>query len=107
EEGGITCINVIEAKSASGSCGRSADIQRNGDIEISSGFERPVRVGALMPNGVGSVTLIDRDGSTRNVKVANNVAEAYDSNIASVQFQLPNGSLRTERIPSGVLNPTP
>ncbi len=60
-----------------------------------------------MPNGVSSVTLTDNDGTTHQLKVANNVAEIHDGNVSSVRYTLPDGTTRTEKIPYHVLHPTP
>lgn len=104
EEAGMLCLTVIEAPLGGSSCGRSNELQNEAllDVNVSSGH---VRVGVLMPNGVNSVTLFDHDGTSRLVKITNNVAEVYDSNVASVQYKLPDGSTRTENIPPHVLNP--
>lgn len=104
EEAGMLCLTVIEAPSGGSSCGRSNELQNEAllDVNVSSGH---VRVGVLMPNGVNSMALFDHDGTSHVVKITNNVAEAYDSNVASVQYKLPDGSTRTENIPPHVLNP--
>jgi len=60
-----------------------------------------------MPNGVSSITLTDNDGTTHQLKVANNVAEIHDGNVSLVRYTLPDGTTRTEKIPYHVLHPTP
>jgi hypothetical protein len=106
EEAGITCLMVVEPTGSVSGCGKSATVQEVGMLLVSAG-PGPVRVGLLAPNGVTSMTLFDRGGSSQHIKVTNNVAETYDSNVESVQYELPNGSTRTEKIPYGVLHPTP
>ena len=49
----------------------------------------------VVPDGVGSVTLIDRDRSRRSVEVARNTYRApIDANIAEVRFTGPDGAER-------------
>jgi hypothetical protein len=107
EDAGMLCIWDIETTYGGYSCGRTTEIIKEGMITIRVEFGGQVTVGALMPNGVSSVTLTDNDGATHQLKVANNVAEIHDGNVASVRYTLPDGTTRTEKIPYHVLHPTP
>lgn len=66
-----------------------------------------VRIGLVLPNGVGRVTLTDQGGLSRSIAVTNNVAVAYDSNIEAVEYALQNGSVSKTRIPAEVTHPKP
>lgn len=106
ENAGTTCLMVVESTSEGGSCGRTDELLKEGMITVHVAFGGQVRVGVLMPNGVGNVTLTDRDGTSHQLKVANNVAEMYDAKVASVRYTLPGGSTRTERIPAAAVKPS-
>jgi len=63
-------------------------------------------VTALLPNGVTSVRFRDRDGSSSEVAVRNNVIEHEDANIASVSYTLPDGAMQTTNV-GAVVDRTP
>jgi hypothetical protein len=107
DEGGMLCIWDIETTYEGTDCGRTSEIIKEGMITIRVAFGGQVTVGALMPNGVSSVTLTDNNGASHQLKVANNVAEIHDANVASVRYTLPDGTTRTEKIPYHVLHPSP
>ena len=96
----------------SGDCGPASQLDARGSVAIGRVFDRtkgtlsPTTVTVLVPNGVKTVTLTDRDGVSYEANVTNNVVVVEDENLApppatAVSYQLPNGA--TEAVPM----PTP
>ena len=56
------------------------------------------KITALVPNGVTSVNVIDRDGSSHTVAVANNVAMDEDANASVVNYSTPDHRTHTTEI---------
>jgi hypothetical protein len=98
---------------AGGGCGPAAQVEEQGSVGIfqeGEGATAPsspatLGVSALVPNGVTSLTFTDRDGSSYQVAVTNNVVEHEDVNIASVSYTLPDGVTRTTNV-EAVVNHT-
>src|SRR4029077_9526036 len=62
------------------------------------GSASTLRVTAMVPNGVTSVKFTDRDGSSYEGPVANNVVEREDIGAASVSYSLPGGGNQTTNV---------
>lgn len=104
---GRDCLIHITTGAGGGSvCGRRSTVEEKGIVGIGGegegatapGSPATLRVTALLPNGVASVTFTDRDGSTHQVSVTNNVVEREDINIASIGYTMPNGERLTTNV---------
>jgi hypothetical protein len=98
------CLTIIEGLLEDNTCGRDFEVLQHGLVAIWTQAGN-VRVDILTPNGVRKVTLIDHDGAHRQIAVTNNVAEVYDSHVATVRYPLPHGGWQVERIPASELKP--
>lgn len=98
------CLTTIEGALEGKTCGRDFEVLQHGllAVTVETGG---VRVSVLTPNGVRKVTLVDRDGARHRIAVTNNVAETFDSHVATVRYALPHGGWQVERIPASVLKP--
>ncbi len=99
------CVIHLTAGAGGGSaCGPSSKVEEEGEVGIgggpstASGSLATVRVSALVPNGVSSLTLTDRGGSSYEIPVTNNVAEHDDVNVTSVSYTLPGGRIHTTNV---------
>lgn len=104
---GEDCVIHITPGAAGGSvCGRPTTVEEEGVVGV--GFEGKgatapgspptLRVTAMVPNGVTSVKVTDRDGSSYDVAVTNNVVMREDINAASVSYSLPGGGNQTTNV---------
>jgi hypothetical protein len=107
ERKGLICIRVLEGSVESAGCAHAEEIQNIGDLGVRGNGSGRVGIVLVLPNGVETVTLSDHGGGSRRIRVANNVAEAYDSQIESVAYRLANGALHTISIPAEFLHPKP
>lgn len=98
------CLTILEGALDGNTCGRAFEVPEHGLLALMVA-SRYVRVGILTPNGVRNVTLIDDDGARHRIAVRNNVAVAYDSHVATVQYLLPDGGWQVEKIPPSALKP--
>lgn len=98
------CVMDLTVGASGGSvCAPASQVEERGEVGISQegpGATAPnspatLRVTALVPNGVKSITVTDRDGSSYGVPVSNNVAEREDINIASVSYTSGGGTQTT------------
>jgi hypothetical protein len=96
------CLTIIEGVLEDNTCGRDYEVLQHGLVAIWTQAGN-VRVDILTPDGVRKVTLIDHDGAHHRVAVTNNVAEVYDSHVATVRYALPHGGWQVERIPASEL----
>jgi hypothetical protein len=94
------CVMHLTVGAGGGSiCAPYSQVEAQGEVGIGGegegatapGSPAIVRVTALVPNGVTNVRFTDRDGSSYEVRVTNNVVEREDINIASVSYTLPGG----------------
>jgi hypothetical protein len=101
------CVMNLHVGGAGGAvCGQGSKVEEQGTVGIfqeGEGATAPnspatLRVVALVPNGVESVVFTDRDGSSQDVDVTNNVVELEDINIASVSYTLPSGASHTTNV---------
>jgi hypothetical protein len=97
---GRDCVIELTVGAGGGSvCGQSTTVEEEGLVGVGVEGEgatapdspRTLRVSAMVPNGVTSVKFTDRDGSSYNVPVTNNVVEHEDLNVASVSVTVPGG----------------
>jgi hypothetical protein len=107
ERKGLICVRVLEGSTESAGCAHAQEIQDIGDLGVRGDGSGRVGIVLVLPNGVESVTLSDRGGGSRRIGVANNVAEAYDSQIESVAYRLADGELHRISIPAEFLHPRP
>jgi hypothetical protein len=107
ERKGLICIRVLEGSTESAGCAHAEEIENIGDLGVRGNGSGRIGIVLVLPNGVESVTLFDRGAGSRRIGVANNVAEAYDSQIESVAYRLANGALHTISIPAEFLHPKP
>jgi hypothetical protein len=95
-------------------CAPSATAERRGMVQVSReargatapGSPATVRVSTLVPDGVTSITVTDRDGSSHETRVSNNVAVREDIRAASVSYTLPGGSVRKTNV-AAIVDRTP
>lgn len=108
---GEDCVMNLHVHGAGGAvCGEAAKVEAVGTVgvfEEGEGATAPnspatLRVAALVPNGVNSVTFTDRSGTSYAVAVTNNVVESEDINISSVSYKLPNGETHATDVASVV-----
>jgi hypothetical protein len=107
ERKGLICIRVLEGRTESAGCAHAEQIEEVGDLGVRGNGSGRVGIVLVLPNGVEGVTLSDHGGRSRRIRVANNVAEAYDSEVQSVAYRLADGALHTINIPAEFLHPTP
>ena len=102
--GGDDCVMNLTAGASGGSvCAPASQVEERGEVGISqegAGATAPnspatLGITALVPNGVSSITITDRNGSSYSVPVSNNVAEREDINIASVSYTSGGGTQTT------------
>lgn len=98
------CVMRLEAQSAGGSaCGGTSKVEREGLVAISGegvgakgpGSPPAVQVTLLVPDGVKKIVIVDRDGSSHDIPVINNVAEDEDVNTGLVSYTLSSGVTQT------------
>lgn len=104
DSSGNDCLMHIAASGSAGEiCDPPATAESEGEIGIglvaagaaSPGSPESIHVDGLLPNGVSSVRITDRDGSSYDVPVTNNVIYHEDSEMASVSYVLPGGATVT------------
>jgi hypothetical protein len=102
QSGGELCVMHMTGSSGGGSvCGKVPTVEAEGVIGVGTGVEKSnVRVTALLPNGVKTVTFTDQDGSSYDVSVTNNVVSHEDNNLKSVSYTTPNGVSHTTNVPA-------
>lgn len=107
DSAGRDCIEHLKAGGAGGGgCASAAKVEEEGSVGVfqegpgatAPGSSATLSINALLPNGVKSVKFTDRDGSSYEVPVANNVMEHEDSNTASVSYKLPGGGVVTTNV---------
>jgi len=103
--GNEDCVIHLTAGAGGGSiCGAAAKVEAEGEVAVGggpgpvSGGIGSVRVSALVPDGVSSLTFTDRDGTKYVIAVTNNVVEHEDANLASVSYALPSGAIKTTNV---------
>lgn len=101
------CVIHLTVGAGGGSdCGHPAKVEEEGIVGVgiegegatAPGSRPTLRVTALVPNGVTSATVTDRDGSSYEVPVTNNVVEREDINAASLSYTLPGGGIQTTNV---------
>lgn len=105
--GNKICVIDQEVGGGRGStCGPSATVKAHGIVETTEVFApKPhTTVTVLVPNGVPSVTFVDRDGTSYEAKVTKNVVVVEDQNLApqpstAISFKLPNGTVEALQMP--------
>jgi hypothetical protein len=106
-QGAYLCLTDVEAGQLSGTvCGPTEKVELSGALAVHLSHGR-VRIGMLLPNGVRSVTIMNRDGGERVVSVLNNVVEAEDRSPVAVQYELAGGTVHRESIPASFIAPPP
>lgn len=100
--GGEDCVMTLHVGgTGGGACSKAAQVEEEGAVGIfveGSGATAALRVAALVPDGVEVVTFTDRDGTSREIAVTNNVVELEDDNISSVSYTVPDGAGRPVRV---------
>lgn len=94
----LDCVwEWIPPHGGSGGCGRASDVEAKGSVSLYEATEgAPARIRAFVPDGVASVVVTDRDGSSHVVAVTNNLAIYEDLNSPStVSYRLPSGVTQT------------
>ena len=104
DSSGNDCLMHIAASGSAGEiCDPPATAESEGEIGIglvaagamSPGSPESIHVDGLLPNGVSSVRITDRGGSSYDVPVTNNVVYHEDSEMVSVSYVLPGGATVT------------
>jgi hypothetical protein len=104
---GDDCVIHLTVGAGGGSvCGRAATVEEEGIVgvgiegegAIAPGSPSTLRLTALVPNGVTNVKVIDRDGSSYEVPVTDNVVEREDILAASMSYILPDGGTHTTNV---------
>lgn len=104
--GNDLCIEDLTPTSSVGAgCGRIATVMRHGIVIVSESDTLGVNVIMLLPNGVTQVNVSNRDGASSTLNVSNNVADIEDANVASVSYELEDGTTITEAIPAFATEP--
>lgn len=99
-----------QGRADGGVCAPASAAAKTGIIDIAeTGSNLYRRVTVLAPNGVKQVTFTDRDGTSYNVEVKDNVVINTDQTLAqppatAVSFTLPDGAIESASMP---LPPTP
>lgn len=97
-------ICVMERQAASGfagvACYLASEIEAKGSVSVNlpSKIQRTLGATALVPNDVPNITATDKNGSTQTVPVKDNVAVVDDPQLASVSYQLPDGTTQTTNV---------
>ncbi len=106
-QGAYLCLTDVEAGQLSGTvCAPSEKVELSGILAVHLSHAR-VRIGMLLPNGVRSVSIVNRGGAERVVPVLNNVVEAEDRSPVAVQYELADGHVHRESIPASFIAPPP
>lgn len=105
DSSGDDCVMHLTAGGGGGGeiCDLPARVESEGEVGIglvaagarSPGSPASVHVDGLLPNGVSSVRITDRDGSSYKVPVTNNVVYHEDSEMSLVSYVLPGGATVT------------
>lgn|GEM_PF-2076763 len=100
--GGLTdCVYHFTNGLGGAACGPTSEVEESGIVGVSVSGGVPgapgavLRITGLLPNGVQSIKITDRDGVTYAVHVADNVVEREDNNAATVSYGLPDGQVET------------
>jgi hypothetical protein len=106
-QGAYLCLTDVEAGRLSVTvCGPSEKVELSGILAVHLSHAR-VRIGMLLPNGVRSVSIVNRRGAERVVPVLDNVVEAEDQSPVAVQYELADGRIHRESIPASFIAPPP
>jgi hypothetical protein len=101
------CITDVEhGHPSSATCSPSEKVEREGLLTVRLAKSQ-VRLGILLPNGVSSVAVIDRDGARHSVAVFYNFVEFADNRPVAVEYELLGGRVHKESIPAAFINPPP
>lgn len=101
---GDDCIMHLTAGGVGGQiCNSPSHVESEGELGVglvaagvvSPGSAESIHVDGLLPNGVSTIHISDRDGSSYEVPVANNVVYHEDSRMAVVSYMLPGGATVT------------
>jgi hypothetical protein len=93
-------------------CDTAAHVAEYGEVLIGTGKATApgvyshVRVAALVPNGVASLTITDRNGAVHSLAAKNNTIEDEDAQAATVTYRLPSGSTQATNV-AGLLDRIP
>lgn len=90
------CVLDREGALAGGmACSPAANAEEEGVELLSIETGTSLTDALLVPDGVNSVVFTDRDGSSRTIPVADNVAVVEDPNLASLHYTLPGGATKS------------
>lgn len=106
---GDFCVLDLQVGKAGGAaCSRPAAAKADG-VEVSLGEVggTTASVAVLLPDGVSTAVAGDRDGSTRSLRVTNNVGQITDPNLSSVSYKMPDGTRHTSGMPHLPKHPGP
>jgi hypothetical protein len=99
------CVILLEKAGAGGvACAQTQQAEADGVLltvrpAAGSVDGATVTTAVLVPDGVGSVSFADRDGTVHPAAVENNVAVLNDPNLKSVDYTLPDGSQYAQTVP--------
>jgi len=100
-EGEVCMTTITQGSTAAvGGCAQPAAVEAEGLVGFGVGGKDP-KITVLAPNGVTSVTVTDRDGSTHTLPVTNNVALGEAANASTVSFGTPSRGTHTTAIRQG------
>jgi hypothetical protein len=92
--GNSTCmVELLSSGLESIGCGSTSEVEGRGLIGINMPSKDAPRLSAtaVVPNGVTTVTVTDKDRTTYTIPVSHNAVIIEDPNLAAVSYQLPNG----------------
>lgn len=86
------CVVDLQAGEGGEACGSARQVAENGVSVVNMPIGgAKLAVAGLVPNGVDSVTALDRNGTSYTVPVANNTFNVEDEALATVRYTLPSG----------------
>lgn len=101
------CVVDLEAAGIGGvACDRTPQAEAHGVVLALRPGATALAGGAtlttavLVPDGVSTVTFVDRSGSIRTSAIENNVAVLADAQLASVRYSIPAGGEFVQPIPT-------
>jgi hypothetical protein len=105
-EGTEICLSANQSGESAEGCGDTSTAEEQGLSSLWKGQNVPLTMMILVPDGVETVTFIDKDGSEHTVPVTNDVVVRTDPSLASAKYVMPDQAPHTVKVPKFFGAPT-
>lgn len=91
------CLVTVEGDGTSIGCSPASVVEAEGMSSAGpvSGTSGPIKVLAMVPDGVSTVEVVNGEGTANTVEVVNNVADYTTASVKELRYALPNGTVES------------